>query len=79
VRAFSAGHQACSILTVEEMGNAVSMWKLQRVSSLVYWTGWLIEGKGNHQKVVDAVVETLRFKTWLESNQKKLLAALGFA
>jgi homoserine kinase type II len=79
VRAFSAGYRACSALTVAEMEAFISMWKLQRVSSLVYWTGWLIEGKGNRQKVVEAVVETLRFETWLESNQKKLLDALGCA
>jgi homoserine kinase type II len=78
VRAFSAGYRADSSLTVEEMKNAISVWKLQRVSSLVYWTGWLIEGKGNRQKVVDAVMETLKFETWLESNQKKLLDALGY-
>jgi homoserine kinase type II len=79
VRAFSTGYRACSALNVAEMEATISVWKLQRVSSLVYWTGWLIEGKGNRQKVVEAVVETLRFETWLESNQKKLLDALGCA
>jgi homoserine kinase type II len=65
-------------MEVAIMKVAISMWKLQRASSIVYWTGWLLEGKGNHQKVVDAVVETLRFETWLESNQNKWLDALGF-
>lgn len=78
IRAFSKGYQACSSLTTAEMEVAISVWKLQRASSLVYWTGWLIEGKGSHQKVVDGVLETLRFETWLESNQKGLLDALGF-
>jgi homoserine kinase type II len=79
VQAFSKGYRACSSLTKAEMEAAISVWKLQRASSLVYWTGWLIEGKGSHQNVVDAVLETLRFETWLESNQKGLLDALGFA
>jgi homoserine kinase type II len=79
VHAFSTGYQACSALTVKEIEAVISVWKLQRTSSLVYWTGWLIEGKGNRQKAVDAVVETLRFETWLESNQSKLLDMLGFA
>jgi homoserine kinase type II len=79
VRAFRKGYRACSSLTTAEMEAAISVWKLQRASSLVYWTGWLIEGKGSHQNVVDAVLETLRFETWLESNQKGLLDALGFA
>lgn len=78
VRAFSKGYQACSSLTIAEMEAAISVWKLQRASSLVYWTGWLMEGKGSRQKVVEAVLETLRFETWLESNQKELLDALGF-
>ncbi|MFM2305121.1 MAG: homoserine kinase [Cyanobacteriota bacterium] len=79
LRAFSTGYQACSPLTRSEMKAAISMWKLQRASSLVYWTGWLVEGKGNHQKIVDAVMETLRFETWLDSNQQKWIDALGFA
>lgn len=79
VRAFSKGYRACSFPTTIEMEAAISVWKLQNASSLVYWTGWLIEGKVSHQKVVNAVVETLRFKTWLESNQRKLLDALSFA
>ncbi|MBE9170455.1 phosphotransferase [Pleurocapsales cyanobacterium LEGE 06147] len=79
VRAFSTGYRACSSINVAEMEATISVWKLQRLSSLVYWTGWLIEGKGSREKIVDAVVETLRFETWLKSNQKKLLNALGFA
>lgn len=67
-----------SSLTPAERVAAISVWKLQRASSLVYWTGGWIEGKGSRQKVVDAVLETLRFETWLEFNQKELLDALGF-
>lgn len=78
VRAFSKGYRAYSSLTTAEMEAAMEVWKLQRASSLVYWTGGLLEGKGSQQKVVDAVLETLRFETWLESNQKELLDALGF-
>jgi homoserine kinase type II len=37
-----------------------------------------MEGKGSRQKIVDAVLETLRFETWLESSQKGLLDSLGF-
>jgi homoserine kinase type II len=60
------------------MEAAISVWKLQRASSLVYWIRWLMEGKGSRQKIVDAVLETLRFETWLESNQKGLLDSLDF-
>lgn len=77
VQAFSTGYRACSSLTVAEMSAAITVWKLQRLSSLVYWTGWLLEGKGNRQQIVDAVMETLRFETWIESNQQRLLNALG--
>ncbi len=79
VRAFSRGYRACSYLTVAEMKAAIAVWKLQRASSIVYWTGRLLQGKGNRQQIADAVMETLRFETWLESNQRRLLDALGIA
>lgn len=78
IRAFSHGYQACSALTVAEMQATILVWKLQRVSALVYWTGRLITGKGSRQQLVNAVMETLRFETWLESNQQQLLDALSF-
>lgn len=78
VRAFSKGYQVCSALTSAEMEAAMAVWNLQRASSLIYWTGRLMEGKGNRQKVVNAVLDTLRFETWLKSNQQGLLDALGF-
>ena len=78
LQAFSKGYQACSPLTPKEMKAAISMWKLQRASSLVYWTGWLLEGKGDREKIVSTVMETVRFETWLESNQQRWLNALGF-
>ncbi len=79
VRAFSNGYRAFSALTVAEINAAVLVWKLQRASALVYWTGRLITGKGSRQQLVDAVIDTLRFETWLESNQQQLLDALSFA
>lgn len=79
IRAFSRGYRACSALTVAEMQAAISVWKLQRASALVYWTGRLIAGKGSRLQLVNAVMETLRFETWLESNQQQLLEALSFA
>jgi homoserine kinase type II len=51
VRAFSQGYRVCSSLNAAEMEAAISVWKLQRASSLIYWTGGLIEGKGSRQKV----------------------------
>jgi homoserine kinase type II len=77
VRAFSTGYLTYSSLTMAEMKAVIAVWKLQRSSSLIYWTGWLLEGKGNRQQIADAVMETLRFETWLESNQSRLLDALG--
>ncbi len=78
VRAFSNGYRACSSLTVAEMNGAILVWKLQRASALVYWTGLLITGKESRQQLVNAVMDTLRFEIWLESNQQQLLEALGF-
>jgi homoserine kinase type II len=70
-------HKIFSSIAIESLG--FSILSLRRASSLVYWTGWLVEGKGNRQKIVDAVMETLRFETWLDSNQQRLFDALGFA
>jgi len=78
VRAFSKGYRAGSSFTTAEMEAVIPVWKLQRASSLIYWAGWLIEKKVSHQKVVDAVLETLKFEMWLESNQKRLLNSLDF-
>jgi homoserine kinase type II len=51
---------------------AIAVWRLQRASSLVYWTGWFLEEKVNRQKVIDAVVKTLQFEAWLSQNRGDL-------
>jgi Ser/Thr protein kinase RdoA (MazF antagonist) len=76
VRAFSTGYRQRSSLTSLEQEALPTVWRLQRASSLVYWTGWFIEGKANRQKVIDAVIETLKFETWLENNSKYFLDLL---
>lgn len=73
LQAFSRGYRKRSSLTVAEREAVVLVWKLQRTSSLVYWTGLLLEGKGDRKKIVDAVLETLEFESWLETNHHKLL------
>lgn len=77
VRAFSTGDREHCSLTMSEQNAITTVWRLQRASSLVYWTGWVIEGKANRQKIMDAVIETLKFETWLQNNRGYFLDCLG--
>lgn len=73
VQAFSAGYNEQVSLTRLEAEAMTMVWRLQRASSIVYWTGWLREGKVTHQSVVDAVTETLLLEDWFEDNVTELL------
>ncbi|MCY7282861.1 MAG: phosphotransferase [Cyanobacteria bacterium CAN_BIN43] len=73
VQAFSAGYSEQVSLTRQEAEALTLAWRLQRASSIVYWTGWLREGKVTHQSVVKAVTETLLLEDWFEDNATKLL------
>ena len=77
VEAFSAGY-AEHISLIESEARALTMaWRLQRASSIVYWTGWLREGKLTHQRVVDAVLETLLLEDWFNDNATELLSYIN--
>jgi len=78
IRAFSTGYRERNSLVTSELQAAIMVWRLQRASSLVYWTGWLLEGKASRQSIMDALIETLKFETWLEKNGEKLLDYLSF-
>jgi len=77
VKAFSIGYCQRNSLTSLEHRSLLAVWRLQRASSLIYWIGWLIEGKANRQKIVDAVIETLKFETWLKNNSNYFLDLLS--
>jgi len=79
VEAFCAGYAEHILLTHQEVEAIITAWRLQRASSIVYWAGWLREGKVTHQKVVDAVTNTLLFEDWLEDNATKLLSYIKWA
>ncbi|MEL7314173.1 MAG: phosphotransferase [Cyanobacteria bacterium J06559_3] len=76
IRAFSTGYRERNALSLSEQEAITTVWRLQRASSLVYWTGWVLEGKVDRLKVADAAIETVRFETWLQQNRGKLLASL---
>ncbi|NEU73655.1 hypothetical protein PI95_014065 [Hassallia byssoidea VB512170] len=48
------------------------VWRLQQASCIVYWTGWLIEGKVTNHCVVDAVARMLLLSDWLEESPRLL-------
>lgn len=73
VQAFSAGYSEQVSLTRREAEAMTMAWRLQRASSIVYWTGWLREGKVSYQSVVKAVTETLLLEDWFSDNATKLL------
>ena len=77
IQAFSTGyakHVSLSQLEVEALPLA---WRLQSASCIVYWTGWLQEGKATYQSVVDGVTSMLLLEDWLEENTPKLLSDLA--
>ncbi len=79
LEAFSAGYAEHILLTHQEVELMITAWRLQRVSSIIYWAGWLREEKVTYQKVVDAVTDTLLFDDWLEDNATKLLSYIKWA
>lgn len=50
------------------------LWLLQQASCIVYWTGWLIEGKVTYQSVVDAVAKMLLLEDWLKVNTATVIS-----
>jgi Ser/Thr protein kinase RdoA (MazF antagonist) len=74
VQAFSTGYAKYNSLTHSEAEALKLVWRLQRVSCLIYWTGWLREDKVTRQSVVDAVTNTSLLEEWLEENTIKLLS-----
>lgn len=79
VQAFSAGYSQQVSLTQREAEALTRAWRLQRASSIVYWTGWLREGKVTLPSVVKAVTETLLLEDWFEDNATKLLSESNLA
>ena len=73
IQAFGAGYHEYASLTPQEIAALVLVWRLQLASNIIYWTGWLREGKVSKQTVIDAVSETLMLEDWFEDNQTKLL------
>lgn len=74
VQAFSAGYAQHISFTQLELEALTLVWRLQRASCIVYWTGWFLEGKVTHQSVVDAVTNTLLLEDWLKENIANLLS-----
>lgn len=75
VKAFSTGYAKHVCLSQLELEALTLVWRLQQASCIVYWTGWLIEGKVTHQSVVDAVARMLLLEDWLKENTAMLSTA----
>lgn len=73
VQALGAGYSEQVSLTRLEAEAMPLVWRLQWASSIVYWTGWLREGKVTLQSVVDGVTKMLLLEDWLEDNATELL------
>ncbi len=76
VKAFSTGYAKHVCLSQFELEALILVWRLQQASCIVYWTGWLIEGKVTNQSVVDAVARMLLLEDWLEENTAMLSTIL---
>ena len=73
VRAFSRGYRENISISEREVEAIAIIWRLQRLSSIIYWTGWFLEGKVTHQSVLKAVSETLLLEDWLKENAAELV------
>lgn len=76
IQAFSAGYRENILLTPLEVEAITTAWRLQWASSIVYWTGWLREGKGSQQSALDAVAKLLLLEEWFEDKATALLNCL---
>ena len=74
VKAFIAGYAKHVCLSQLEIEALTLVWRLQQASCIVYWTGWLTEGKVTYQSVVNAVARMLLLEDWLEENTATLLS-----
>jgi Ser/Thr protein kinase RdoA (MazF antagonist) len=74
VKAFSAGYAKHVCLSQLEVEALTLVWRLQQASCIVYWTGWLCDGKVTHQSVVDAVARMLLLEDWFEENTATLIS-----
>jgi homoserine kinase type II len=61
IKEFSAGYAKACRLSLLEINAIPKVWRLQRSSSLVYWSGWLLEGKVSLEKLRHAIAQTLSF------------------
>lgn len=73
VKAFNSGYAEYILLSPLEVEALTLVWLLQQASCIVYWTGWLREGKATHQSVVD-VTKMLLLEDWFQDNTIKLLS-----
>ncbi|WGV25725.1 phosphotransferase [Halotia branconii] len=74
VQTFSAGYSKHISLIPAEVEALALVWRLQRASCIIYWTGWFLEGKATRQSVVDAVINTILLEEWFEENTTKMAA-----
>ncbi|BAZ47355.1 homoserine kinase (plasmid) [Chondrocystis sp. NIES-4102] len=70
VRNFSQGYQKNMILNSLEIEAIPIVWQLQKISTLIYWTGCLLENKAQRSHVTDAVMDTLKFQSYLKDFTK---------
>lgn len=73
IEAFSNGYKNYICLSKLEIEALISVWRLQQANCIVYWTGWLLEGKVTYESVLDAVMKMFLLEDWLGENAVKLL------
>lgn len=72
VKAFHRGYKQYVSLINLEVEAIATVWRLQWVSSIIYWTGWFREGKVTHQSIANGVSKMLLLEDWLKNNTAKL-------
>ena len=74
IEAFSNGYKKYISLSRLEIEALRSVWRLQQANCIVYWTGWLLEGKVTYESVLNGVNKMFLLEDWLEENAVKLLS-----
>lgn len=73
IEAFSRGYKKYISLSRLEVEALISVWRLQQANCIVYWTGWLQEGKVTYESVLNGINKMFLLEDWLGENAVKLL------
>ncbi|MEM6753977.1 MAG: hypothetical protein AAF630_13495, partial [Cyanobacteria bacterium P01_C01_bin.38] len=73
IEVFIKGYKKHIDFSKLEIEALTTIWRLQQANCIVYWTGWLQEGKVTYESVLNAVTKIFLLEEWFKENDSKLL------